>query len=263
MRYQGGKNGAGVFQTIINRAPACTTFVEAFAGSAAIYRRLKPAASSILMERDPEQAAKLAVLARPSTIVRNVDALAELASLLPAMGDGWFVYLDPPYVHQARKDVDLYRFEMSDADHGHLVGSLLPAMTDRGVRWMLSGYRCALYDDASSLREAHQHDFQAMTRRGVATETLWMNYDPAAVALHDVQFAGNDYRDRERIKRKAQRWAAKFSAMGPHEQTAVLQVLQHLHARRWDPTAEGDGEVLQRAGGPTEGVEHEGRFQGA
>lgn len=250
MRYQGGKNGAGVFQTIINRVPACTTFVEAFAGSAAIWRRLTPAASSILMERDPEQAAKLAMLASPSTTVRNVDALLELESLLPAMGVGWFVYLDPPYVHQARKDVDLYRFEMSDEQHSHLVGSLLPAMSDRGVRWMLSGYRCALYDDASSLRAAHQHDFQAMTRRGVATETLWMNYDPTAVVLHDVQFAGEDYRERERIKRKAQRWAAKFSAMGPHEQTAVLQVLQHLHARRWDPTAEGGGAAPKPGGFP-------------
>lgn len=232
MRYQGGKIGAGVYQTIINRIPRHTTYVEAFAGSAAIYRRIKGAPSSILMERDPEQVRKLVMVARPETQLAMVDALAQLESLLPAMAPGWFVYLDPPYVHQARKDVDLYRFELTDDDHRHLVGSLLPAMTARGVLWMLSGYRCQLYDDAAPLRAAHQHDFQAMTRRGVATETLWMNYDPATLPMHDPTYAGETFRERERIKRKAERWGAKFLAMGAAEQTAVLTVLQHLHTRR-------------------------------
>lgn len=227
MRYTGGKNGAGVYQTIINRIPVHSVYVEPFAGSAAIYRRKRPAASSVLMERDPAQASKLAMLASRSTIVKCVDAVLDLESLLPTMGDGWFVYLDPPYVHEARRDVNLYRFEMTDEQHRHLVGSLLPAMSDRGVKWMLSGYRNTIYAEASSLHGWWEHDFQAMTRRGVATETLWMNYDPCAAAIAESTYAGSGFRERERIKRKAQRWANKFWALPAMEQQAILTMLQH------------------------------------
>jgi site-specific DNA-adenine methylase len=251
MRYQGGKNGSGVFQTIINRIPVHSVYVEPFAGSAAIYRRKMPAASSILVERDQEQASKLAMLASPSTIVRNADALDVLAELIPTMDAGTFVYLDPPYVHESRRDLNLYRFEMTDEQHSHLVGSLLPAMSDRGARWMLSGYRNSIYADASSKHGWREHDFQAMTRRGVATETLWMNYEPGAAVIAETTFAGSDFRERERIKRKAARWAAKFEQLQAMEQEAILTVLQDR--RKWlgDHIAGDGGAVLEKqAGGP-------------
>lgn len=230
-RYVGGKNGAGVYQTIINRIPVHSVYVEPFAGSAAIYRRKCPAPSSILMERDPEQAQKLAMLDAPATIVKCVDAGQDLAAMIPTMGPGVFVYLDPPYVHAARKDVSLYRFEMSDEQHRHLVGELLPAMTDRGVLWMLSGYRNSIYSEASSLNGWHEHDFQAMTRRGPATETLWMNYDPETAVIAESTYAGSSFRERERIRRRAVRWAKKFEAMPAPEQEAVLAMLQPR--RKW------------------------------
>jgi DNA adenine methylase len=220
--YSGGKNGAGVFQTIINRIPVHEVYVEPFAGSAAIYRRKSPAASSILMERDPEQAKKLAMLASASTIVKNVDAVHQLETLLPTMGPGWFIYLDPPYVHATRSDLSLYRFEWTDAQHAHLVESLLPAISDRGARWMLSGYDCRLYDDARRRFGWWRHQFQAMTRHGLATETLWMNYDPAAAAIAESTYAGRDFRERERIKRKASRWASKFAKLQRCEQLAII-----------------------------------------
>jgi DNA adenine methylase len=223
--YAGGKNGAGVFQTIINRIPAHRVYVEPFAGSAAIFRKKAPAASSVLMELDPEQAAKLAMLASPSTIVRHGDGVLELASMLPTIGPGWFVYLDPPYVHAARRDLALYRHEWSDEQHQHLVQSLLPAMSDRGCRWMLSGYRNAMYDEACRRHGWHTHDFQAMTRRGPATETLWMNYDPAAAAIAEATYAGSDFRERERIKRKVGRWAGRFRRLQRCEQLAILEAL--------------------------------------
>ena len=241
-RYVGGKNGAGVYQTIINRVPVHDLYVEAFAGSAAIYRKKAPAASSILVERDPGQVSRLAVLASASTTVVCADAVLHLEALVPAaMPARVFVYLDPPYVHAARRDLSLYRYEMTDEQHRHLVGSVLPALSDRGVRWMLSGYRNAIYAEASSSHGWHEHDFQAMTRRGPATETLWMNYDPARVAIAEPTFAGDNFRERERIKRKAARWAAKFHAMPPAEQAAVMAMLQPRHARRCGPESAPDG----------------------
>lgn len=200
---------------------------EPFAGSAAIYRRKKPAASSILIERDRQQANKLAMLASASTKVICGDAGLGILSLEPSIGSGDFVYLDPPYVHEARKDLSLYRYELTDEQHLHLVESLLPAITAAGGLWMLSGYRNSIYDGARSLRDAWQHDFQAMTRRGPAIETLWMNYDPARACIAESTFAGSDFRERERIKRKAARWASKFAALPRYEQQAILAMLEH------------------------------------
>ena len=221
MRYAGGKNGAGVYQTIISMIPAHAVYVEAFAGSAAIARRIKPAGRTILMERDPAMADRLQ-MAMPAATVMGCDAVPELEKL--AMQDlaGWFFYLDPPYLHSTRKDLALYKFEMSDATHRHLVASVLPALSAAGALFALSGYRSAMYDEAAASSGWARRDFQAMTRRGVATESLWMNYDPDNIRPHDLRYIGGSFRERERIKRKASRWVAKILAMPDLERQFIL-----------------------------------------
>lgn len=54
MNYPGGKNGAGVYQAIINQIPPHRVYIEAFAGSAAIYRHKLPARTSYLIDLDPD-----------------------------------------------------------------------------------------------------------------------------------------------------------------------------------------------------------------
>lgn len=223
-RYAGGKNGAGVWQTIITMIPAHTVYVEAFAGSAAIARRINPAERTILMERDPAMADRLAA-ALPAATVMGCDAVPELQKL--AMQDlrGWFFYLDPPYLHSTRRDLALYKFEMADAVHHHLVASVLPALSAAGAQFALSGYRSAMYDAAAASSGWARRDFQAMTRRGVATESLWMNYDPDAITLHDLRYLGGSFRERERLKRKAGRWVEKVLAMPARERQFILASL--------------------------------------
>lgn len=62
-----------------------------------------------------------------------------------------------------------------------------------------------------------------MTRGGVRTEKIWMNYPEGAAYSH--AFAGKDYNDRYRIKRKAQRWKEKFAALPPAERLAIMVAL--------------------------------------
>ena len=49
--YPGAKGGAGVWQRIISQMPPHELYVEAFAGSAQVLFRKRPAASSILIAR--------------------------------------------------------------------------------------------------------------------------------------------------------------------------------------------------------------------
>lgn len=92
------------------------------------------------------------------------------------------------------------------------------------VPFALSGYRSAMYDDAAGRAGWRRVDYQAMTRRGVVVESLWMNYAaPARIA--DPAYAGSDFRDRQRIKRKAERWVSRFSALPDLERQAILEQL--------------------------------------
>jgi len=63
-----------------------------------------------------------------------------------------------------------------------------------------------------------------MTRRGVRTESLWMNYQaPATIA--DFSYVGSGFRERERIKRKVERWIGKLEAMPQIERAALLSAM--------------------------------------
>lgn len=84
-------------------------------------------------------------------------------------------YLDPPYVHGARRDTHAYFGEMSDAEHTELA-HLLHGIRGRAA---ISGYRSELYD--SLYGDWHRVDAPAKnchSVRQLRQESLWMNYDP-------------------------------------------------------------------------------------
>jgi hypothetical protein len=129
------------------------------------------------------------------------------------------VYCDPPYVHATRSRKDLYRCEMTDSQHR----ALLRLIKRLPCKVMLSGYQSRLYAD--ELEGWNLTTFQAMTRAGrPATEHLWLNFPPP-VALHDYRFLGADFRERERIKRKEQRWVNRLRRMPTLERQALLSAL--------------------------------------
>lgn len=240
MKYPGGKGGAGVFQTIINLIPPHRIYIEAFAGGANIYERKSPAVSSFLIERDPAQAAVLrstiAAAGDDRATVINDDAISRL-KYWPWGGEE-FVYLDPPYVLSTRTKKSIYTFEMTDDQHREIL-SLLVAMTDRGVRFMLSGYRNAMYDEAADKQGWRRVDFQAMTRGGVRTESVWMNYEAPAV-IADFAYVGRDFRERERIKRKTNRWIRRLEQLPAQERAALFSAMRDLETAMLASTATGD-----------------------
>jgi len=127
------------------------------------------------------------------------------------------VYCDPPYVMEARRSQKLiYRHEFTADDHRWLLRLVrkLPCLV------MVSGYASRLY--ARELGDWRLVTFTTTTRGGAAAvEHLWCNFSEPA-ALHDPRYLGADYRERERIRRKAQRWRRRLAALAPLERQAVL-----------------------------------------
>jgi hypothetical protein len=227
MAYPGGKNGSGVYQTIINLMPPHDTYIEPFLGAGAVMRLKRPAARNIGIDLDPQALDHFNEKNAAAPIAKNDDAGSVTAINADAFDflTGYrftgreLVYCDPPYLHATRSRTDLYRFEMSEADHARLLAIIkaLPCMV------MISGYWSDLYAD--TLKGWNTASFQAMTRAGrLATEWLWYNY-PEPVALHDYGFLGGNFRERERIKRKKQRWVNRLRTMDVLERRALLAAI--------------------------------------
>ena len=214
MPWFGSKTAAGVAERIIAQMPPHDTYIEPFAGSGAVLRAKAPAARSIAIDLDPRA---LALIDRSAGVeVIEGDAVAVLESLdWDALGRV-LVYADPPYLWSTRGP-GRYRHDLDDAGHRRLLAHLkmLPAAV------ILSGYPSALYD--AELGGWRTTTFQTMTRGGVRTEKLWMNFPAGDVAWH--RHAGRNFTDRQRIKRKAQRWAANFRRLPAGERAAILAAL--------------------------------------
>ncbi len=248
MAYPGGKAGDGVYQRLISLMPPHDVYIEPFLGGGALMLRKRPARLNIGIDLDPEVIARwqarTAISGEASGGIAGNDDIAgsiaihDEARFRFDIGDGIallqsypftgheLVYCDPPYVLSTRTGRQ-YRHEMTDPQHMALLDTIkgLPCMV------MVSGYWTALY--AEALRDWHVTSFQAMTRGGrMATEWLWCNY-PAPVALHDYRYLGEDFRERERIKRKKQRWVNRLHTMPMLERQALLGAI----AEAWPPRA--------------------------
>jgi DNA adenine methylase len=224
--YPGSKGGAGVFQAIINQIPPHEVWIEAFAGSGQVTRRLRPAPVRIVVDCDA------AVIAAWRGIPGLAAICADPVSWLgryPWQGRE-VVYCDPPYLRAVRScPRDYYRHEFAtEAEHARLVVVLrkIPA------RVILSGYPSALYSRV--LADWRVVTFQAVNRRGrKVTECLWCNF-PEPFALHDYRWLGRNFRERERIKRKKARWRSRLLAMPTIERAAILETVADLIARNGD-----------------------------
>ena len=215
MGYLGAKSASGAYQAIVATMPPHDTYIETHLGSGAVMRAKPPAPVSIGIDLDRRA---IAAFEAPYPVqVRVADCVDVLGAFDFARAGRTLIYADPPYVLATRSSRARYRFDYGDDDHRRLVAVLraVPAAV------ILSGYPSALYDelvgDWRSIR------FQAMTRGGPRTEQLWFNFPPGEVAWSS--FAGRDFTDRQRIKRKAARWAANYRRLAPGERLAVLAAL--------------------------------------
>ena len=218
MGYFGSKATAGLCQPLIAMMPPHATYIETHLGSGAIMRRKPPALRNIGIDLDGAALAGFSC-AWPVELVhgcchRFLEAFDFDGSEL--------VYSDPPYLRRTRKSARRYRHDYEDADHVALLALLgrLPC------RVMISGYPSALYDE--HLAGWRSLSLQVMNQAGVVTEKLWFNFAPDR--LHWARFAGRNFTDRQRIKRRAESWGRRYRAMPPAERLAVLAAMMAVEA---------------------------------
>jgi len=222
--YDGGKGGAGVWQWIVNQMPPHETYVEAFLGDGAVLRHKRPARRTIGIEINPAVVeTRWANHGLPGTTIVCGDALVHLDW---DWAPDTFIYLDPPYLMETRSSQrQLYQFELAErAQHLDLLALVkrLPCMM------AISGYWSALYEQ--ELAGWRTSSFWTVNRAGTRVqEWLWMNYPPP-LELHDYRYLGRNFRERERIKRKTQRWTARLRTMPDLERYALMEAIGTLRS---------------------------------
>jgi DNA adenine methylase len=226
--YYGGKAGSGVYQSIINEIPPHSIYCEPFLGAGAIMRFKKPAPDyNIGCDLNRELVFKWQKAIHQNNypfIVHNQCAFQFLENISSNFifndaGHGVFLFLDPPYLIETRKSSkNVYKHEFTREDHIKLLSMIITLPFNIA----LSCYDNELYK--SLLAGWRKITFQSQTRKGTATETLYMNY-PEPEALHDYNFIGNDFRERERIKKKIQRHVQGLKRLPMHERSAIIEAI--------------------------------------
>ena len=219
--YPGGKKSDGVYHRIINQIPPHETYIEAFAGSAAILRYKRPATVSFVLDLSKRALDALADDAPTGTILACGDGVQFLESF-PWAGNE-FAYVDPPYLLETRKSGKLFYTHEMEAPEQH--ERLLDVILRIPSPVMISGYWSELY--AERLAAWRTDSFTAGTRGGPATEWLWMNY-PEPDALHDYQYLGRNFRERENFARQRKRWLDRLRRMPRLKRKSLLAALADL-----------------------------------
>lgn len=233
--YFGGKNGNGTYQTIINYIPPHNSYIELCLGSGAIMRHKKRADRNLAFELDRDAIRLFFSLGgvgyedngnwfnsgQMDCVVRNECGISFIEGTGKLCFDSWdnkgtMIYIDAPYLMDSRKyQQPVYKFEMPESDHVRI----LKRVQEIECNVLISHYPHPLYDEY--LKGWNKITYQSKTRTGMATECLYMNFDRPN-ELHDYGYLGNDFTDRQRIKRKIQREIEKLNQLPELERNAII-----------------------------------------
>jgi DNA adenine methylase len=241
LRYAGGKGLAGLQQWICAQQPPHVRYFEPFAGKAGVFRLKTPALSTMLMDRDDaivdwlmayvdrcraDRGHRQGGRGGAHVTVVQGDGIDWLHSIADECEADWLIYCDPPYL-STRSKLNLYRYEMSDADHRRF----LRAACRLRCPVMISGYRCDLYMDR--LAGWTLKTRWVITRgRTMADECLWSNAAASEAHAFGMTYdqLGQDYRQRERVAKLVKRWGQDFSKRPAIERRAILLALLNAEA---------------------------------
>jgi hypothetical protein len=214
MGYAGGKGR--LWRGIVAMMPPHDVYIESHLGGGSVLRNKRPALRSIGVDIDGEVIVAARGWTVPNLELHEGDAAAFLSTYRFTGRE--LVYADPPYLAETKGGRRYYRHEYSDQDHV----ALLAVLARLDCRVMISGYPSQMYEQA--LGGWTCRDVVNVTHAGKRTERVWANFAFTS-DLHDYDPIGSDFRERERVRRKAARWSQRLALMPELERKAIVAAL--------------------------------------
>jgi DNA adenine methylase len=219
MGYFGSKATSGLCQAIIAMMPPHDTYIETHLGGGAIMKRKPPALHNIGIDLDPQAIAEFDC----DYPVQRINGCAHRFLAEYDYQGSELIYSDPPYLRHTRSSGRRYRFDYQEQDHIELL-ELLKTLP---CNIILSGYPSSLYDEL--LAGWRSLELQVMNQGGVRTEKLWFNFTVDRV--YWARYAGKNFTDRQRIKRKAANWGKRYRTLPRAERLAVLAAMMAVEVQ--------------------------------
>lgn len=215
MRYDGGKGVC--YAQIINLMPPHTRYIESHLGGGAIMRNKRPANEQIGVDINPHVIEKWGNIKPGICSLVNEDAVGFLERT--TIDNDTLIYADPPYHPDTRRRARVYAHDYSTEDHERLLDCLISLP----CKVIISGYYSPLYE--SRLAGWSSHRFMAKTHTDMREEWVWFNYQKPRV-LHDYRYLGQNFREREMIRRRQERLRNRVNQLPPAEQVALYSWLE-------------------------------------
>ncbi|MDD7885756.1 hypothetical protein [Flavivirga sp. 57AJ16] len=211
MKYTGNKNIPGVIEFLINRLPKSERYFSLFMGGAGLENSVYTQDITFYCsEKDKEQwknKGKNFVIweCYRSLIEDNVFTSED------------FIFADPPYMISTRRSKKkIYKNEFTVPDHIEFLNYMISST----AKIMITHPRCDLYDE--KLKDWSIEEFKYMTRGGIFHDALYTNYNPADIELMNYKCLGNDFTERQAIKRQRHNIIKKFKKMNKHKKEAII-----------------------------------------
>lgn len=223
--YFGGKGSEGTYQTIINQISPCEVFYSCFLGHCRVSQHLQRPPRVYGFDLDET------VIRRWQQVgwmkAERQDAIAFLRNFSENPTERACLFCDPPYPWETRKSPSRYKHELSPYQHDELLRALLRIDTHSShVQILLCTLPNKKYEDALSTWK--RISYQNMTRGGVVEEHLYVNR-PTTGALQDYRYVGADFTERQRIKRKVNRWVKGLQRLPATERNAILSEIKRQY----------------------------------
>lgn len=132
-------------------------------------------------------------------------------------------FCDPPYKMETRSyKGKLYKYDWNDEQHSRFLKFVIRIKQPV----IITHYPCPEYD--KMLKKWRQITYRAMTRAGIRDERLYMNFTPPPL-LQCYKHVGENFTDRQRIKRKVERAIAGLYKEKQKERAAILSsIIDHF-----------------------------------
>ncbi|MBP0902403.1 DNA adenine methylase [Mariniflexile gromovii] len=213
-KYIGNKNVPGVIEFLINRVPKSERYFSFFTGGAGL--------ENSVYTRDvyftcSEKDKSLHGIHKGfyyndyrSVIEDNVFTSAD------------FIFCDPPYLLKTRKSKKkLYKYDWETPEHIEFLNYIMGL---KKPRIMITHPKCELYDQ--QLKDWSIEEFEYMTRSGIFKDGLYTNYNAADIELITYECLGDNFIERQAIKRQRKNIVNKFKNMDCKKRHAIIEELR-------------------------------------